>query len=141
MRKLIVFVAVALAIPTSVALAKPPATHTSQSKAAPKVMYVLKGTFSSFTAAAGTTDGSITITVTHSNFHSNLKGQTLTFAVASSTKITNQNGKTQTTVADGTKGMVKFRAPLAKGVSAAVLGPQLPTMAKAFHVIVNKATS
>ena len=141
MKKLIVFVAVALAIPTSVALAKPPATHTSNSHASPKVMYVLKGTFSSFTAANAATDGSITITVTHSNFHSKLKGQTMTFAVASSTKITNQNGKTQSTVAPGAKGMVKFRAPLEKNVSAATLAPLLPTMAKAFHVIVNKSAS
>jgi hypothetical protein len=137
MKKLIVFVAVALAIPTSVALAKAPATHTNNSHAAPKVMYVLKGTLSSYTAAAGTADGSISITVSHSNYHGRaLKGQTLTFAVASSTRITNQNGKTQTTVADGTKGMVKFRAPLRVSASAGPLAAVLPTLAKAFHVII-----
>lgn len=112
MKKLIVFVAVALAIPTSVALAKPPATHTNNSKAAPKVMYVLKGKLSGFTAATATTDGSISITVAHANYHGRaLKGETLTFAVASNTKITNQNGKTQTTVADGTSGWKKILGP------------------------------
>jgi Tfp pilus assembly protein PilW len=142
MKKLIVFVAVALAIPTSVALAKPPATHTNNSKAAPKVMYVLKGKLSGFTAATATTDGSISITVAHANYHGRaLNGETLTFAVASNTKITNQNGKTQTTVADGTKGMVKFRAPLRVPATAGPLATALPTLAKAFHVIVNKATS
>jgi hypothetical protein len=139
MRKLIVFVAVALAIPTSVALAKAPATHTNSSKASPTVTYVLKGTLSGYTAATSTTDGSISIAVSHSNFHSSLKGQTLSFTVASSTKITNQNGATQTTVAPGTKGTVKFRAPLHPHVSGTNLAAVLPTMAKAFHVIVRQA--
>jgi hypothetical protein len=137
MKKLIVFVAVALAIPTSVALAKPPATHTNHSHAAPKVMYVLKGTLSAYGAATATTEGSISITVVHSNYHGRaLKGQTLTFKVTSHTRITNQNGKTQTSVADGTKGTVKFRAPLRVSTSAGPLATQLTTMAKAFHVIV-----
>jgi hypothetical protein len=137
MKKLIVFVAAALAIPTSVALAKPPATHTNHSHAAPNVMYVLKGTLSAYTAATATTEGSITITATHSNYHGRaLKGVPITFAVSSSTKITNQNGKTQTTVADGTKGTVKFKAPLHVSTTAGPLATVLPTMAKAFHVIV-----
>ena|ERR1700751_3880923 len=137
MKRLIVFAAVALAIPTSVALAKPPATHTNHSHAAPKVMYVLKGTLSSYTAPTTTADGSITITATHSNFHGRLlKGVPITFAVSSSTKITNQNGKTQTTVADGTKGTVKFKAPLHVSATAGPLATVLPTMATAFHVII-----
>jgi hypothetical protein len=139
MKKAIVFLVVALAIPTSVAFAKAPTTHTNQSKAAPKVMYVLKGTFSSYSAATSTADGSISITVNHSNYHGRaLKGQTLTFAVSMSTRITNQNGKALSTVADGAKGMVKFRAP--KKVSGD-LATTLPTMAKAFHIIVRKAAS
>jgi hypothetical protein len=120
MKRAIVLVAVALAIPTSVAFAKAPSPHhPTQGKSAPKVMYVLKGTLSNYLAATSTTDGSISITVT------------------SKTKITNQNGKAQTTVADGTKGMVKFRAP--KRVSGD-LATALPTMAKAFHVIVRSAS-
>lgn len=139
MKKLIVFVAVALAIPTSVALAKPPATHTNHSHAAPKVMYVLKGTLSNYIAATSTTDGSVTITATHSNYHGRaLKGVPMTFTVSSSTKITNQNGKAQTTVADGTKGTVKFKAPL-RFASGTNLATTLPAMAKAFHVIVRQA--
>jgi hypothetical protein len=137
MKKLIVVLAVAFAIPTSVALAKPPATHTNHSKAAPKVMYILKGTLSNFTAAASpTVDGSISITVTHSNFHARaLKGDTLTFAVASNTRITFRNGTT--TLAPNAKGMVKFRAPL-RFAAGTDLATTLPTMAKAFHVIVQK---
>jgi hypothetical protein len=137
MKKLIVFVVVALAIPTSVALAKPPATHTNHSHAAPQVMYVLKGTLSNYIAATSTADGSITITATHSNYHGRaLKGVPMTFTVSSSTKITNQNGKAETTVANGTKGTVKFKAPLHVSASAGPLASVLPTLAKAFHVIV-----
>jgi hypothetical protein len=139
MKRAIVLVAVALAIPTSVAFAKAPSPHhPTQGKSAPKVMYVLKGTLSNYLAATSTTDGSISITVNRANYHGRaLKGQTLTFTVTSKTKITNQNGKAQTTVADGTKGMVKFRAP--KRVSGD-LATALPTMAKAFHVIVRSAS-
>src|SRR5215472_940982 len=89
MKKVIVFLAVALAIPTSVAFAKAPTTHTNHSHAAPKVMYVLKGTFSNYTAASATADGSISITVNHSNYHGRaLKNQTLTFDVAMQTRVT-----------------------------------------------------
>jgi hypothetical protein len=135
MRRLIVLVVAALALP-SVALATPPSTHTNHSKAAPKVMYVIKGTFSNFQSATTTTDGQISITVTHSNYHARaLKGQTLTFAVSSSTRITLGDGSTQL---DSAKGMVKFRAP--KKVSGD-LATTLPTMAKAFHIIVQRAVS
>ena len=137
MKKAIVFLAVALAIPTSVAFAKGPTSHTNHSKAAPKVMYVLKGTFSSYTAATATTDGSISITVNHSNYHGRaLKGLTLSFAVSMKTRITNPNSVDLTK--DGAKGMVKFRAP--KRVSGD-LATTLPTMAKAFHIIVRGAGS
>jgi hypothetical protein len=135
LKKLIVVLAVAaaLAIPTSAAFAKgPPLTR---GKSAPKVMYVLKGTLSNFVAAQGTTDGSISITVTHSNYHGRaLKGDTLSFSVASNTRITFANGTT--TLADGSKGIVKFRAPL-RFASGTNLATALPTAAKAFHVIVH----
>ena len=138
MKKAIVLVAVAFAIPTSVAFAKAPATHTNQSKAAPKVMYVLKGTFSNYTAATPTADGSISITVNHSNYHGRaLKGQTLTFGVTMSTRVT---GGAKLLKKDGAQGMVKFRAPLrfAPGTN---LATTLPTMAKAFHIIAQRAAS
>jgi len=101
------------------------------------VMYVLKGTLSNYIPATSTADGSITITATHSNYHGRaLKGVPMTFTVSSSTKITNQNGKAETTVANGTKGTVKFKAPLHVSASAGPLASVLPTLAKAFHVIV-----
>lgn len=146
MKKAIVLAVAALALP-SVALAKPPATHTNQSKAAPKVMYVLKGTLSAFTpAASATQDGSITILVTHSNYHGRiLKGTAFTFPVSMNTRLTFQNGTSATTISGSStaKGMVKFKAPLNKvsGTSSAAFAAALPTMAKALHVIVNAPKS
>ena len=134
MKKLIVLLAAALVIPTSVAFAS---ANPTRGKSAPKVMYVLKGTLSNFTAATSTVDGSISITVNHANYHGRaLKGDTLTFAVSSTTRITFADGTTA--LADGTKGMVKFRAPLRVTGS---LDTALPALAKAFHVIVRQASS
>jgi hypothetical protein len=103
----LVLVVLALTIPTGVALAKgqPPAPG----KSAPKVTYILKGTLSNFTAASSTANGSVTITVNHSNYHAHaLVGQTLTFAIAMTTPTNLMGG----TIADGAHGIVKFRAPL-----------------------------
>jgi len=69
MKRAIVFLVVALAIPTSVALAKGTPNH---GKSNPRVMYVLKGALSSYQAASSTADGSISITVNHSNYHGRL---------------------------------------------------------------------
>ena len=139
MKKVIVLLAVALAIPTSVAFAKgSPGTH---GKSAPKVMYVLKGTLSNYAPATATTDGSISITVNHSNYHGRkLKGQTLSFPVTMKTRINWQNGTTAANVTDPAtaKGTVKFRAPLRVSDD---LAAALPTMAKAFHVIVKAPAS
>ena len=99
-------VVVALAIPTGVALAKgkPP----TPGKSAPKVTYILKGTLSNFTAASTTADGSVTINVTHSNYHAHaLVGQTLTFGIAMTTPTNLMGG----TIINGAHGIVKFRAP------------------------------
>jgi hypothetical protein len=138
MRKAIVFLVAALMLP-SAALAKAPTNHTNHShgKAAPRVMYVLKGTLSSYTAASPSADGSISITVNHSNYHGRaLKGQTLTFAVSTKTRINYRHGTSS--IADGAKGIVKFRAPRkVSGDMSAVL----PTLAKALHVIVLKAAT
>ena len=130
MKKAIVLVAVALVIPTSVAFAKANPTH---GKSNPMVMYVLKGTLSSYLAATPTTDGSISITVNHSNYHGRaLKGQTLTFSTTSKTKVNYVNGAT--TITDGAKGVLKFKAPLhRKGDTTLVT--TLTTGAKALHVI------
>jgi len=130
MKKAIVLVAVALVIPTSVAFAK---ANPTRGKSNPRVMYVVKGTLSSYLAATSSADGSISITVNHSNYHGRaLKGQTLTFSTTMKTKVNYPNGAT--TITDGAKGVLKFKAPLrlGAGTDAATV---LPTMAKALHII------
>ena len=89
MRKLMIaLVSAALLVPT-VAFAKgKPNDPGSQGKAAPKVMYVLRGTLTAYTPANGTTNGSVTIMVTGANHHgASLKGKSLMFAVSSASKI------------------------------------------------------
>jgi hypothetical protein len=129
MKRAIVLLAVALAIPTSVALAKSPGTH---GKSNPTVMYVLKGTLTSYTAATTTADGSITIDVNHSNFHSALKGQSMQFDTTMSTHLTFPNGAT--TLTTPVKGVLKFKAPLHRK-SDTTLVTTLTTNAKALHII------
>jgi hypothetical protein len=129
MKKGIVLLAVALAIPTSAALAK---ANPTRGKSNPMVMYVLKGTLSSYTAASSA-DGSITIHVTHANRHGRvLKDQDLTFAVAANTRVTMMTGVTQ--ISDGSKGILKFRAPLMRKGDT-TLAATLTTNAKALHII------
>jgi hypothetical protein len=133
MKRVIVCLVVALAIPTSVAFAKAPQSSGTHGKSNPRVMYVVKGTLSSYLAATSSTDGSISITVNHSNYHGRaLKGQTLTFATSMSTRVTMKNGATAIT--DGARGVLKFKAPLrlGAGTDAATV---LPGMAKALHII------
>lgn len=133
MKKAIVFAAAALMVP-SVALAKGPPPGKgpgSHGKAAPKVMYVLKGTLSAYTAANGSTNGSITILVSHANRHgSALKGQTVTFPVSSATKVVLHNGAT--TITDGDRGIVKVKA--LKNIAAADLATTLQAT-NAFQII------
>ena len=82
MKKAIALLAVALVIPTSVAVAK---SNPTRGKSNPMVMYVLKGTLSGYTAASATADGQVSITVNHSNYHGRgLKGTTLTFGTTTS---------------------------------------------------------
>lgn len=137
MKKALVFLVAALALPTSVAFAKP--SHPAKGgKSAPKVMYVLKGSLSAYTAATSSTPGSITIDVKHSNYHAKaLNGQTMTFTLTSSTRVTNGHGKPVTQIADNTNGVVKFKAPLrmAQGTD---LATALPTVANVKHVIAQK---
>jgi len=137
MRNAIVCLAVALALPTSVAFAKSPHAPGTHGKSAPKVLYILKGTLSAYTPA-GSSDGQISITVNHSNYHGHaLKGQVLTFTVTTKTRITFRNGTTADQV-DGAKGIVTLRAP--KRVAPTDLAATLQTY-DARHVIVQKAAS
>jgi hypothetical protein len=110
-RKTLALIILALAIPGAALAAKPTKpshTSTSQSKAAPKVMYVLKGTLSNYTAASATATGSVSIHVTHSNYHGRLlRGQDLSFTIAANTTTT-LNGNS--TISNGAHGVVKFRA-------------------------------
>jgi hypothetical protein len=135
MKKLIVLLAVALLIPTSVAFAS---ASPTRGKSHPVVTYVLKGTFSNYVAATSTTDGSLSITVSHSNYHwKQLHSDTLDFTFAANTRVTFANGTS--TLADGAKGMIKFRAPLLRHASGGTLDTVLPAKAKALHIIVTAA--
>jgi hypothetical protein len=72
-------------------------------------MYVLKGTITAYTAASGSTNGSVSLLVEDANHHgAPLEGQTLTFAVASSTKVVLHDGAA---VASGDRGLVQVRGP------------------------------
>ena len=112
MKKVLPFAIAALMIP-SVALAKgPPSGHQNHGKA--KVLYVLKGNLSGYSAfdSATSTNGSITIDVKRANRHGRaLKDMSLTFTgeVTSATKITLADGVT--VIADNDLGIVKVRAP------------------------------
>jgi hypothetical protein len=141
MRRTLALVILALALP-SVALAAKPATQTNQSKAAPKVMYILKGTLWNYTAASATVSGSVTIHVTHANYHAAaLVGQDLTFAVSTKTKLgVASNGTIKpagslATVKNGTRGIVKFKGAL-KVSNTTLLAALAPSAMTAFQVIV-----
>ena len=111
MRKLPVFLALALAVPSLALAAKPPAPGNSQNShgKAPQVMYVLKGTLTAYTAANGATNGSLSILVKAANHHgASLKTQTLTFPVSSLTKVVTPGGAALTL---NDKGIVKVRGP------------------------------
>lgn len=132
-RKTLTLLVLALAIPGAALAAKPqhPSTPTSQSKAAPKVMYVLKGTLWNYTAASSTVNGSITINVTHSNYHAHaLVNTSVTFAIASTTGTTLKNG----TISNGAKGIIKFKAPL-KVSNTTLMAALAPSQMTARQVI------
>ena len=132
MKKAIVLAVAVLALPTSVALAAKPAHPAKGGKSNPMVMYVLKGMLTSYTPATADQDGSVTIDVRHSNFHSSLKGQSMTFDTTMKTRITFPNGAT--TLTAPAKGVLKFKAPLhRKGDTTLVT--TLTTNAKALHII------
>jgi hypothetical protein len=134
MKKAIVFLVAALALPTSVAFAKP--SHPAKGgKSAPKVQYILKGTLSAYTAAGDTSTGSITIDVKHSNYHGRLlKNKSLTFTLTAKSKVTFRH---KSTLAEGqtAKGVIAVRAP--KKISGDIV-TELPSQAKRIHVLVLK---
>ena len=133
MKRMIIFVAAALVLPTSVALAAKP---TSPGKSAPKVQYILKGTLSGYDQTA--TPQQITIMVKHSNYHAKaLKNQSLTFTLTANSRITFRRGShAHGQIADGTKGYITVRAP--KRISGDLV-TELPNQAKRIHVVVLRA--
>ncbi len=83
---------------------------------APTVMYVLHGSLSAYTAATATSPGTVSITVSSSNFEAKtLRGTTLAFQVTAKTHLVlGRSG----TVASGDLGIVKVRVPKAAGAKA-----------------------
>jgi hypothetical protein len=128
-------VAAALAIPTSVALAKGPNPNAG-SKA--KVRYVLKGLLSGYQPASDSATGTITITVKHSNYHGRaLRNQQVTFTLTTQSRISFMRGShAHGQIADGTKGYITARAP--RKISGDIV-TELPNQAKRIHVVVLKA--
>ena len=137
MKRAIACLIFALALP-SVAFAKTPHGHGTHGKASPKVMYVLKGTLSAYTAAGAGADGRISIDVTDSNFRGRaLKGQSLTFTLTASSRVTVRHGShAKGQIVDGTKGYITVRAP--KKIAGALV-TELPTQTTRIHVVVLKA--
>jgi hypothetical protein len=92
--------ALAVAVVPAVALDAKPATHpthsttpSSTNAAKPTVMFVFHGKLTGYTAANGTTNGSVWLTVSRSNhLAKSLKNQTLTFAIGSAAKVQLHNG-------------------------------------------------
>lgn len=108
MRRLAAVSLLALALP-AVALATKPPTPGHQGKAAPQVLYILKGTLTAYTAANGASNGSVSLLVKSANRHGTaLNGQTLTFPVTPTTKIVTGNG---TAVTVSHKGLIQIRGP------------------------------
>ena len=132
MKKAIVLAVAVLALPTSVALAAKPSHPVKGGKSNPMVMYVLKGTLTSYKPATADLNGSITIDVSHSNFHSSLIGKGMTFETTTNTHITFPNGAT--TLDHSGQG-----SPEVQGSAASegrpTLVATLTTNAKALHII------
>ena len=106
MRKVIAISMLVLAVPAAALAATPPSHPATSAKGT--VLWVLRGTLSKYTAASGSTAGSISITVKSSSLDSaKLKGMTLTFATNAKTTVVLHNDKP---IADGDRGIVKVRA-------------------------------
>jgi len=86
-----------------------------------KDTYELKGTLSAYTAAVGSTPGSLTIQVTKANEAGKVfVGQTLTFVLDSSTKVKTKGGG----IVDGDRGDVQVKG--APGLDATGLEALTP---------------
>ena len=135
MKKVIIFLIAAVALPTSVALAQ---GNPNRGKSAPKVQYILKGTLSTYTEASDSASGSITIDVKHSNYHARaLKNQSLTFTLTTKSRVTFRRGShAHGEILDGTRGYMTVRAP--KRITGDLV-TQLPALATRIHVVVLKA--
>jgi hypothetical protein len=107
------------------ALAAKPATHpthpttpASTNAAKPTVTFVLRGTLTAYTAVNGTTNGSVSLTVSGSNHVAkSLVKQpplALTFAIAPGTRVQLHSGAT---IAPGDRAIVKVRATKASVAS------------------------
>jgi hypothetical protein len=108
MKRLTIAATVAVLVVPASALAAKPTPPAHPATPPPTVSYILHGTLSTYSAAAGATNGSVTITITASNYAAKqLVHTTLTFAVSSKTKITLKGS----TIANGDRGVVKLRGP------------------------------
>jgi hypothetical protein len=138
MKRLIIFLVAAVALPTSVALAQ--GNPNLGGRSAPKVQYILKGTLSAYCAATATDCGtpSVTLDVKHSNYHGHaLKNQSLTFSLTTKSRVTFMRGShAHHQIVDGTKGYITVRAP--KKITGDLV-TQLPAQAMRIHVVVLKA--
>jgi hypothetical protein len=140
MKTILTLVSVAaLTVPAAALAGKPaPKPHgPNGGKGQPKVLYILKGTLSAYGAASSSGNGTITIAVTHSNWHGRaLKGTSLTVPVSAQTRITLHSGVT--TITDNDRGILKVRA--ARKVAAADLVATLQA-AMARQIIDQSATT
>src|SRR5262249_60453944 len=83
----------------------PPPTPPATNAAKPTVMFVLHGTLTGYTAVNGTTNGSVSLTISGSNHVAkSLQKQTLTFVIAPSAKGQLHNGPA---IAAGGRAVVK----------------------------------
>jgi hypothetical protein len=134
MRKTLALLVLALAVPGAALAAN------VRSSSHGKVMYVLRGKLSSYTAASAKANGSITIHVTNANRHGRLlRGRNLTFVVTANTKVTASSGTKlgKGQIKNGTRGTVDFRAG-ARMSNRALIAALADHSFTAFKVIAQK---
>lgn len=142
MKRAVVLLLVALALPTGVALARSPnagGKGGGGGQSAPKVQWILQGTLSSYTPVSASGNGQVSVTVKHANYRGRaLKNKTLTFTLtAGKSRVTFMRGShANGQITDGTKGYVVVRAP--KRLTGD-LTTTLPAAAVRVHVVVLKA--
>jgi hypothetical protein len=136
MNKLITTLIAALVVPAVALAAKPTTTTTTTTTPkVPQVMYILKGKLTAYSAANGSTKGSVSILVKSANYNgASLKTQTLTFATSSSTKVVAPHG----VVKPNDTGLVKVRGPK-KAAANTTLAAVLQA-ATAFEILDQRAS-